>query len=115
MASLGILFPHEVVGKLSHLRGEEWQKLIQHIFALSDDDPDSLAFGLMMVRLCGCARCTLHEYRLRKGCTRCALDTIRGHKDSDRSLLRRFIKSQEEIQSYLDGNPDLADINVALS
>jgi hypothetical protein len=101
MSSLGILFPNKVVGKLAHLRGEEWQELVEHILSLPPDHPDSLAFGLMMVQICGCAKCDLHEYRLRRGCTQCALECIRTSKYSDKKLLRRFEKAQSEIETYL--------------
>lgn len=101
MASLGIVFPNQVVGKLSHLRGAEWQNLVQRVFRLPADDPDALAFGLMMVQICDCLKCNLHVYRLRRGCTRCALDAIREARDSDRALMRRFQKARTEIDEYL--------------
>jgi len=102
MASLGILFPNEVVGKLAHLRGKDWQELVEYVLSLPPDHRDSLAFGLMMVQMCGCAKCDLHEYRLRRGCTKCALDCIRSAKDSDKALLRRYKKAQAQIEAYLE-------------
>jgi len=101
MASLGILFPNEAVAALSHLRGREWQDLVKRVYALSADDPDALAFGLMMVQLCGCVKCNLHIYRLRRGCARCAVDAIRDVRDTDKALMRRFTKARAEVDVYL--------------
>lgn len=101
MASLGLLFPNEVVGELSHLRGTEWQELVKRVFRVPADDPDALAFGLMMVQICDCLKCDLHVYRLRRGCARCASAAIREAKDSDKVLVRRFQKARTEIDEYL--------------
>jgi hypothetical protein len=101
MASLGILFPNEAIGELSHLRGAEWQDLVKHVFRLPADDPDALAFGLLMVQICDCLKCDLHVYRLRRGCARCALAAVREAKDSDKALMRRFQKARAEIDEYL--------------
>ncbi|NLS78492.1 MAG: hypothetical protein GXY76_14645 [Chloroflexi bacterium] len=102
MASVGILFPNEAVPALSHLRGDDWRALVKRIHALPPDDPDALAFGLMMVQLCDCQECTLFLYRLRKGCAHCAQQSLHEAKDTDRALLRRFEKARAEIQEYLD-------------
>lgn len=101
MASLGILFPNGAVAALSHLRGREWQDLVKRVFALPADDPDALAFGLMMVQLCDCTKCNLHTYRLRRGCARCAADAVREARDTDKALTRRFSKARAEIDAYL--------------
>ena len=101
MASLGILFPNEVIANLSHLRGSEWQDLVKRVFALPADDPDALAFGLMMVQICDCVKCNLHIYRLRRGCGRCAMDAIRQARDTDKALMRRFSKARAEVDAYL--------------
>ena len=101
MASLGILFPNEAIAALSHLRGREWQDLVKRVFALPADDPDALAFGLMMVQICDCTKCDLHTYRLRRGCARCAVDAVRGARDTDRALMRRFSKARAEVDAYL--------------
>jgi hypothetical protein len=103
MASLGILFPNESVGELGHLRGQEWQDLVKRVFALPADDPDALAFGLMMVNLCGCLKCNLHLYRLRKGCTQCAAQTVREARATDKALMNKFAAAREQVNTYLAG------------
>ena len=107
MASVGILFPNEAVPALSRLRSTDWQNLVKRIHSLPQDHPDVLAFGLMMVQLCGCQQCNLFLYRLRRGCARCAQQSINEAKDTDRALLRRFEKARVEIEEYL--NPPLSD------
>ena len=52
-----ILYPDNVTPSLRGLRGEEWRELVDRVANSPGDDEDSLAFGLMMIRLDGCLTC----------------------------------------------------------
>ena len=95
-----ILFPHRCVSALSHMRGSDWQKLVDRIAALPDTHEDSLAFALMMVKLAGCLNCDLDSYKASLGCCTCAKRTINAFKGSDKLLLRRFKEAKAEFAGY---------------
>jgi hypothetical protein len=100
-----MLFPMRVVPSLGDLRGPPWKRLVARIAGLEEDDPDALAFGLMMIRLSGCLNCQADSFRALRGCTPCARQAILRYRGNDQELLRVFEKSRKEIQLYLDGNP----------
>ncbi len=96
-----ILFPRRCVRALKGLRDSQWQGLVEHVSALPDDHVDSLAFSLMMIKLCKCLRCDLGSYTASLGCCTCAQRAIKGFKGSDANLLRLFERSKEEVLEYL--------------
>jgi len=96
-----LLFPHRSISSLRHIRNGKWRALVERIAELPEADPDSLAFSLMMVKLCGCLKCQPGSYKLSLGCSTCAKRTLAGFKSSDAVLLRRFRVAKEEIDAYL--------------
>jgi len=96
-----LLFPPHVIPHLRQARGETWQELVDRISVLPDDDPQSLAFSLMMVRLNGCLNCETDSFRAMRGCAPCALQMLHRHKGQDGTLLARYRKSQDDVEAYL--------------
>jgi len=97
-----ILFPRRCVSALKGLRGNQWQELVEYASALPDDHEDSLAFSLMMIKLCRCLRCDLGSYTASLGCCTCAQRAVKGFKGSDAGLLRLFERSKEKVLEYLE-------------
>ncbi len=104
-----MLFPMRVVPSLGDLRGVSWKRLVARISELEEDDPDALAFGLMMIRLSGCLNCQADSFRALRGCTACARQAILRYRGNDQELLRAYEKARKEIQAYLDANPSLKE------
>lgn len=100
-----LLFPPAVIPMLRRERGEAWRNLVEHIAALPEDHPESLAFSLMMVRLNGCMACETDSYRAMRGCPACAKQVLRRYKSSDNDLFERYRKAIEDIYSYLRAHP----------
>lgn len=96
-----LLFPHRIIGSLRHVRNGQWRDLVERIAELPETDPESLAFSLMMIKLCGCLKCQPGSYKLSLGCSTCAKRTLAGLKSSDAALLRRFRTAREEVEEYL--------------
>jgi hypothetical protein len=98
-----LLFPHESVSDLMDMGDGQWQKLVARVAALPDTHEDSLAFSLMMIRLCGCLRCNPGSYRASLGCSVCARRMIGMLKQSDVKLIERFRRAKEDVRRYLAG------------
>jgi hypothetical protein len=97
-----ILFPHRSVGALKDLGEDEWRKLVERISALPETHEDSLAFSLMMIRLCNCLNCDLGSYKASLGCTACSRRAIGAIiKTGDKTLLRHFQAARREMLDYL--------------
>ncbi|HBY96514.1 MAG: hypothetical protein M5U01_29835 [Ardenticatenaceae bacterium] len=94
------LFPHESVPFLKDMRDESWAELVERIAELAETDEESLAFQLMMIRICGCLRCT--NYKASLGCTVCSQRAVRNSKAPSGALLRWFAKAQEEVLAFLE-------------
>ncbi len=97
-----ILFPTRCIPGLKGLRNEQWEELVERVSALPETHEDSLAFCLMMIRLCKCLRCDLGSYRASLGCCTCAQRAIKGFKSSDRALMRNFSRARRDILKYLE-------------
>lgn len=97
-----ILFPHRSISTLKCLRDGQWRELVERISNLSETHEDSLAFCLMMIRLCDCMNCDLGSYKASLGCPTCAKRAVTAAKGSDATLLKRFEKAREEILEYLE-------------
>ena len=94
------LFPHESVGELKHVRDGQWLTLVEEVENLPETHKDSLAFSLMMIRICGCLRCT--NYKASLGCTICSQRAVRNSKAPDAMLIRLFQRAKEEIDEFLE-------------
>ncbi len=96
-----ILFPHKSVQALKDLRGPRWQKLVERVAGLPETDLDSLAFSLLMIRVCDCLNCNLGSYKASLGCSACARRAVGGFKGSDEELLRKFEQAKREVEEFL--------------
>ena len=100
-----ILFPPHVIPLLRNSGGDDWKNLVDRVSRLPEDDPESLAFSLMMVRIDGCMDCETDSYRAMRGCLACAQQMLRRGKESDSKLLARYTEAREDIELYLLANP----------
>jgi hypothetical protein len=100
-----ILFPPHAIPRLGRARGERWRELVERVTLLAPDDPDCLAFSLMMIRLDGCLSCETDSFRAMRGCTACALQTLHRFKGSDQDLLQRYRKAVDDVRLYLAAHP----------
>ena len=96
-----ILFPHKSVVALRDMRDGEWRELVHRVASLPEVHKDSLAFSLMMIRLCGCLRCNPGSYKASLGCSACARRTIRILKIPNSMLLQRFRKARADMERYI--------------
>jgi|Deesub1362A_J573_1020465.scaffolds.fasta_scaffold03819_3 hypothetical protein len=96
-----ILFPYRSIAALKSLRGEKWRELVQRVAAQPDGTLDTVAFSLMMIRLCDCLNCDMGSYKASLGCTSCAQRTISSYKGDDKALLQEFEKAREDVAAYL--------------
>jgi hypothetical protein len=97
-----ILFPHRSISALKGLRDGLWQELVERVAVLPETHEDSLAFSLMMIKLCDCVHCDLGSYKPSLGCSTCARRTISAIKGPDTVLMRHFEKAKEEVLAYLE-------------
>ncbi len=102
-----LLFPPHAIPILAHSKGKKWKELVERVAALPEDHPESLAFSLMMIRLDGCMGCETDSYRAMRGCRACALQTLRRFKAPDGELLRRYREAMNDLQAYLDTQPQI--------
>jgi hypothetical protein len=97
-----ILFPHKSVHALAGLREAKWRELAKRVAALPEDDPDSLAFCLMMIRQCGCLDCNPDRYKALMGCSACAKRNVSGFKGPDENLLKAYKQARAEVLKFLE-------------
>jgi hypothetical protein len=95
------LFPLSVSPSLQSARGDQWRELTEHISTLDEEHIDSLAFGLMMIQLCGCATCQPGCYKLSLGCSTCAYRTVANIKGTDSQVLRRFQNARSQVEQFI--------------
>ncbi len=99
-----ILFPHSRVSGLKKLKGDKWKELTEYVAALPETHEDALAFSHMMIKLCDCLNCDLGSYKAALGCAACSQRTINALRDTDQQLIRRFQKSAQEVEGYVEKN-----------
>lgn len=97
-----LLFPPEVIPRLVNTRGQAWRELVEHVSALPETHPESLAFTLMMIRLDGCMECETDSYRAMRGCLACSRQTLRRFKRPDDELLSRYVTALNDVVGYLE-------------
>jgi hypothetical protein len=98
------LFPHQCVSYLREMRDEsQWSALVDRVAVLPETGSDSLAFQLMMIRICGCMRCTTYKANL--GCSTCSQRAVRNSKSATATLLHWFAKAQDEVRVFLNEHP----------
>lgn len=96
-----LLYPHYVTPRLRHVRGPEWQALVDRVLSLPESDPEVVAFCLMMVRLNGCMACETDSYRAMRGCEACTLQTLHRYKGPDHDLIRVYEQALQDIRQRL--------------
>ncbi len=97
-----IMFPNRVIPLLLDSRGPEWRELVERVLSLPEDDPQVLAFVLMMIRLNGCMECETDSYRAMRGCDMCVAQTLHRYKKPDRELLNLFASALATVEEYLE-------------
>lgn len=97
-----VLFPARVIPLLRDLRGVAWRELVDQVIEAGDSHPDTLAFGLMMIRLDGCMTCHADSYRAMRGCSICARQAVARFKGSDEELLVLWECARAEIDLWLE-------------
>lgn len=102
-----LLFPRHVISTLRHLRGPEWQALVERITGKSECHEETLAFMLMMIRLNGCMGCETDSFRAMRGCTACAHQTLRRFKGEDAELLAMFDKALADVRDFARSRPNI--------
>jgi len=105
-ADTELLFPLRVVSSLRGMRGEEWNRLVDHIESTDCTKSEQYAFVLMMVRLNGCIACDADSFRAMRGCTQCARQIIKRYKGPDAELLAQYRQAQAEMQNFLSTRGD---------
>jgi hypothetical protein len=101
-----VIFPPRVIPTLKQLRGSNWQILIEEVEHLPKDDPERLAFVLMMTRICGCVTCHADSFRAMRGCTQCSYQAIRRYREPDDQLLEEFETAKREIADKVNLSPN---------
>jgi hypothetical protein len=87
---------------LRDLRGPDWNELVDRVIAAGESHPDTLAFGLMMIRLDGCMTCHADSYRAMRGCSICARQAVARFKGTDRDLITLWRQARVEIDLWLE-------------
>ncbi len=101
-----ILFPHRAISPLRRERGEVWHELVSQVACQPDGREDTLAFSLMMIRLCDCLHCDQSSYKASLGCVSCAQRTVAAEKTSDLMLRQTFEQTRQEIRQQLPVRPN---------
>ena len=96
-----ILFPYRSIAALKHTRGEKWRDLVTRVAMQPDGTLDTIAFSLMMIRVCDCLNCDMGSYKASLGCTPCAQRTVTSIKADDDALVADFEKTRREVEGYL--------------
>lgn len=100
-----ILFPYRAISPLCRERGEVWRDLVSQVACQQDGREDTLAFSLMMIRLCDCLNCDQSSYKASLGCISCAQRTVAAEKTSDMMLRQTFEQTRTEIRQQLNMRP----------
>jgi hypothetical protein len=96
-----LLFPHESVPSLMDAGNGQWQNLVERVSDLPETHEDSLAFSLMMIRLCGCLRCNPGSYKASLGCSACGRRIIGMNRETDDDLIAHFQRAREDLVTYM--------------
>lgn len=96
-----MLFPSRVIPSLKGLRGAGWKDLVEKVAKRPDGSDETLAFGLMMIRLNGCLTCHADSYRAMRGCTACAQQNVARFKETDGALVKLYHAAEKDVNRYL--------------
>jgi hypothetical protein len=101
-----MLFPMRAVAALEDLRGAAWKHLVERVVKMEEDQPDALAFGLMMIRLNGCLSCQSDSFRALHGCTACARQAVVRFRGNDADVLKLYEKACKDVSAYQAGDTE---------
>jgi hypothetical protein len=96
-----MIFPMRVSPKLMHLRGREWEALVERVVHSQEASVEQLAFTLLLVRMSGCLTCHSDSYRAMRGCTECAVHSVKRFRKDDSQLLELYRAARDEVMGYL--------------
>ena len=96
-----LFFPIRVIPSLLHVRGKEFDELIERMASEKADELDQIAFSGMVVKLAGCAGCDADSFRAMRGCTHCAILVIKRYKGTDKELVMLYEQNKHEVKEYL--------------
>jgi hypothetical protein len=96
-----LLFPPYAIPYLKNLRGPRWQRLVEGVLRLREDDAEALAFSWMMMKLDGCRTCEVDSFKAMQGCVACAVQNVRRFKGTDADLLKLYNQALKEVKAYL--------------
>ena len=103
-ADTELLFPPRIIPSLRTLRGATWKKMVEQVEKSGDMSPEKIGFVLLMVKICGCTSCNADSFRAMQGCTQCSKQAIRRLKEPDKTLVKFFISSKQEVVEFLAEN-----------
>jgi hypothetical protein len=101
-----MLFPMRALPALEDLRGATWKHLVDKVAKMEEDQPDALAFGLMMIRLNGCLSCQSDSFRALHGCTACARQVVMRFRGNDADVLKLYEKARKDVLAYQAGDSE---------
>ena len=96
-----LLFPIRVIASLADLRGQDWQRLIDHLADENTEMSEKIALTELVVKLAGCAGCNTDSFRAMKGCTQCSRLILKRYKGSDADLIRNYRECHKEVKNFL--------------
>jgi len=98
-----LIFPPRVIPALSNERGPVWQNLFNRTQVSDPENPDQIAFILLMARLNNCTTCNSDSFRAIHGCTACSQQALKRFHGSDNELVQLFETALDEIMKYMAG------------
>ncbi|KAA3648340.1 MAG: hypothetical protein DWQ07_04925 [Chloroflexi bacterium] len=96
-----LLFPARVIPTLRDERGKSWSNLVDKAADKEIDDPDQMAFVLMMIRLNGCTTCHADSFRAMRGCTACSSQNVRRFRGPEKELNQMYKKAHGDVDTHL--------------
>jgi len=97
-----VLFPVRLIPSLRHLRGPEWQALVEQVQQAAPTSPAVLGFVLLMARLANCAGCSMDTFRAMRGCAQCSSRVVERFRGSDAELVQQWQAAVEEVKAFLE-------------
>ncbi|MBN2555659.1 MAG: hypothetical protein JXA97_06940 [Anaerolineales bacterium] len=103
-AQNALLISPVVIARLRGERGPLWQELVERVITLPQDDPESLALSLTLIKINGCLNCETDSYRAMRGCTACSRQMLHRFKGSDEKLLKCYADALLDVRVYLESH-----------
>jgi formylmethanofuran dehydrogenase subunit E len=78
--------------------------MVEQVEKSGDLSPERIGFVLLMVKINGCTSCNADSFRAMQGCTQCSKQAIRRLKEPDKTLVKLFNSSKQEVVAFLAEN-----------